>query len=187
MRTIDRWLLAAAIWSAVLIFSDFPDWGYQLSKWGLTSVAGIAAWHLWRAGARQSVIPLAATAAVFNPIAPISFDEDEWRLVDGLAAIAFLLYVKNIQVWISSHRRAVGAAIAVLSLAGLGVLWKEDRRKDQSRLRSEMQQRALQEEWKRRQAESEARRVAISKAQDEAAKQMRQKREWEDWKRRNNQ
>jgi hypothetical protein len=82
-----RWVCgAAATWCIVLALVEFDaGWVYQLSRWGLCAAAGWAAFTLrgWRRWA------LAVVAVLFNPIALIGFEEEEWRFVDWVSATAF--------------------------------------------------------------------------------------------------
>jgi hypothetical protein len=86
MRTV---FFAAAIWCFILGMTHFDeDWVYQLSSWAICGVAiyGIlklkGAWR-W---------PLAILAVLFNPIAPIHFDPEEWKSVDVLSSVVLFLY-----------------------------------------------------------------------------------------------
>lgn len=79
-------ILAAAIWCVVLATVRFHEYGiYQLSKWAITAVAIYAAVELpkvrWL---------LAAVAVAFNPIMPIRFSREAWRVVDVAAAGVFV-------------------------------------------------------------------------------------------------
>lgn len=116
--TRDRWLLAAAAWCAVLVFASFDSgWRYQLSQWSLTLAAiGFAA-SFWGEGVRHWIIPLVAVAVLFNPLAPISFHRDEWRIVDGVAAGIFLVYIRSFR---RSKAAVVGLTIfPLISLGGI--------------------------------------------------------------------
>lgn len=89
-----------AAWCVLLALSDFDgDWIYDLSKWGLCVGCSYIAHQFWKEGVRKLLIPMGILAIVFNPIAPIHFDSDEWQVVDWIAAGALLLYVKEIRAF----------------------------------------------------------------------------------------
>lgn len=90
-------LFSAAFWCGFLAFSDFQsEWPYQLSRWALCAIALWVGLKLWNQGMRLGLIPLAVAAVAFNPLAPIYFSEDEWKVVDWIGAFVFLGYVPKL-------------------------------------------------------------------------------------------
>ena len=71
-------LVAAGLWCAVLGTHDFyKDWVYQISRWGICGACFWRGGTLWNLGWRRSLLPLAAVAVLFNPLAPIDFSRSE--------------------------------------------------------------------------------------------------------------
>ncbi len=91
---------------ALVEFDD--DWPYQLSRWALC--AG-AAWSATQ-GAGWRRVGFAIMAVIYNPIAPISFD-DEWWIVNVLTAVFLCICT-------------AGARLAALQ-SGLKAVWNEVR------------------------------------------------------------
>lgn len=79
-------LIMAACWCVVLAITDFDSlWPYQLSRWALCLVAVYSCIKIdgWR-----QFLPI-ALIVVFNPLAPITFSENQWQIVDWVAFCAF--------------------------------------------------------------------------------------------------
>ena len=76
-------LLLAAAWCAVLgTVSFYSDWVYQLSRWGVCASAvygALGAKGAWR-------WPLWILAVIYNPIAPVHFEGDQWKVVNWLSS-----------------------------------------------------------------------------------------------------
>lgn len=83
----------AATWCAVLGIADFQFiWVYQISKWLLCGVAAFAAWKRFKSENKLQALAFSVLAILFNPISPISFSESEWKIIDFVAVIVFLLH-----------------------------------------------------------------------------------------------
>jgi MFS family permease len=84
-------------------FSDFDSvWVYDLAKWAVCSLSVYLGVYLWKRDLRRSLIPLAVVAVAFNPIAPVRFDDDAWKVVGWIAAGVFLGYAFNLG-WIGDR------------------------------------------------------------------------------------
>lgn len=82
-------LLGAGVWCAVLALVHFDHyWVYQLSRWGVCAAAVFGAVTL---AGKPWQWPLWALAVLFNPIAPIHFGRDVWQILDGVAALVFII------------------------------------------------------------------------------------------------
>ncbi|WP_367871025.1 DUF6804 family protein [Luteolibacter sp. Populi] len=89
-------LLALSCWCVVLSFCDFDKiWIYQLTRIGVTAAAVFLAIILrgWQMFAAILI------AVLFNPIAPIDFDNSAWTVVDLSAGMVFLI----LAFWPSPH------------------------------------------------------------------------------------
>lgn len=87
-------MLMTAAWCVSLALTDFSDeWVFQLSRWGVCAVCIWRGLALWKQGWRQMLIPLASVAVLFNPLAPIDFEERQWVKVDWIAAGVLTLYI----------------------------------------------------------------------------------------------
>jgi hypothetical protein len=83
-------LFSLAAWCVVLACVEFDSiWIYQLSRWAICSISAWAAYNQWRTRMRWNAALLALVAVLFNPISPISFDDDEWVVVDWITAAVF--------------------------------------------------------------------------------------------------
>lgn len=92
---------AMAAWCVVLAVMNFhSEWIYDLSKWAMCAGCLFYGRNLWKNGARRVLIPLGILTVVFNPIAPIRFSEDEWKVVDWIGAVAFMGYVPKVILFV---------------------------------------------------------------------------------------
>lgn len=111
-------MITAAIWCVVLGFSDFSGiWIYQLSRWALCAAAIWSGMQL-NGWARYLMF---ITAVVFNPLQPIRFEQNEWKIVDFVAALAFFVPLAREMKWIKSAWSNRGAVAIVLVLGGGGI------------------------------------------------------------------
>ena len=94
-------LLIVAAWCLVLALVEFHGiWVYQISRWGICAamvfeasrMPGNFRWPLW------------VLAVIYNPIAPIHFD-DGWTLVNWMSTAALLL------CWILQNRTMIAARL----------------------------------------------------------------------------
>lgn len=93
-------LLAACLWCGMLAVSDFgQEWIYQLSTWSLCAVASWSGIKFWNNGLRHWLFPLGFIGVIFNPIAPIRFDKEEWIIVDWIAACVFAAYIRTVYIY----------------------------------------------------------------------------------------
>lgn len=93
-RKFPAILAGSAVWCMVLALAEFNDqWIYDLSKWALCAGCLYQGYQFWHAGMRRAILPLGILAIIFNPIAPIHFEESEWVVVDWIAAVIFVAYL----------------------------------------------------------------------------------------------
>ena len=112
--------LAMSAWCVILALADFRnEWIYDLSKWALFATCLYQGYRFWQNGMRRGLVPLGILAVIFNPIAPIRFDEDEWRVVDWIAAVVFLFHVPKLREGIQRMR----ASQWILASLGVVALW----------------------------------------------------------------
>jgi hypothetical protein len=175
----DKWLIAAACWCMVLVLVELPnEWSYQLSRWALFLIAAGTGTLRWKNGVRTGTIPLVVLAVIFNPIAPISFKEDEWRVVDCIAAGVFMLHVARGREWLLARKQRI-IAITLLPLLVVGTVngWNH------YVLHCERQW--MLREARERQAETMAKQKADLILNDLAQKEEEARKAYQEWKRRN--
>lgn len=91
-------LLAAGL--LVLALARWPYGYYQLLRW---AVCGVGAWGVIEALAAERrgwATVFGALAVLFNPIAPIRFDRDTWRVLDVATAGVLALSIG----WVRGRR-----------------------------------------------------------------------------------
>ena len=141
--------LAMSAWCVVLALADFRnEWSYDLSKWALCGGCLYRGWLFWKAGMRRGLLPLGILAVIFNPFAPIRFDEEEWRIFDWIAAAVFFYYVPGLRARLINLRRhwlliglgvvAVWAAITFVNYVNrMSPMWKMQREARETRINDE--------------------------------------------------
>lgn len=76
--------------TAIIDF-DIPYWYYQLLRWAVCILAVLKAYNI-KDYRNTLFIIFCIIAILFNPIAPIYFDRDVWRVVDGITGGLFLFF-----------------------------------------------------------------------------------------------
>ena len=89
----------AIITSIILLITalfdiDAPYWYYQLLRWAVCIYALITAYKLKNRKTAKFIF-FCVIAVLFNPIAPVYFDKDLWRIIDGLTGAVFLFFLFN--------------------------------------------------------------------------------------------
>lgn len=119
-------LIAMAAWCAAPALSDYNrDWVYELSGWALCAGCLHAGFGYWKQGFRLGLVPFWILAVVFNPIAPIHFGHEAWRVVNWIAVATFLAPCVVSPEWAEKarrHRRVLARSLVIV-LAALGVGW----------------------------------------------------------------
>lgn len=114
---------AAGITALLLIAALFdPPYGfYDLLRLCVTAGSIYLATIMHREGRRSLVVLLIGAAILYNPVAKVDFEREEWFVVDLLAAVAFLV----LTIWRTpgglARRRAVAIAGGVGAL-GAGAI-----------------------------------------------------------------
>ena len=68
---------------------DVGYWYYQLLKWGVFACSVLSGYLNYQN--KKLLVTFLIIAILFNPIAPIYFSKEIWKIIDGVAAITFLI------------------------------------------------------------------------------------------------
>jgi hypothetical protein len=85
---IARWAVAGALFLAV---GQWPYSYYMVLRWAVCAIAIYGAVRAYKGGQHSWAVIMGALAVLFNPIAPLYFPRDAWRVLDFIAALIFLI------------------------------------------------------------------------------------------------
>jgi hypothetical protein len=85
----DFVLLGAAVLAFIAIF-DMSYSYYRLLRWTTCGVAIVSAVQLYRLSKISWVWALGILAVIFNPLTPLHFERDTWKVFDGAAGCLFI-------------------------------------------------------------------------------------------------
>ncbi len=88
-KTLRVWRIAAAA-ACLVALGDWPYAYYQLLRWLVAGVAGASAWAAFEQGRTSWAWTLVAVAVLFNPLVPVHFDRDAWRVLDPATAVLLI-------------------------------------------------------------------------------------------------
>lgn len=91
LQFVPTWVLLGASIFAFIAIADLPYGYYRLLRWTTCGVAIASAFQLSRFAHAGWVWALGILAALFNPLIPINFDRETWRIFDGAAGCLFLV------------------------------------------------------------------------------------------------
>jgi hypothetical protein len=89
-QIIPTWVLLGAAIFALIAIADLPYGYFRLLRWTTCGVAIASAVQLYRMSKIEWVWALGILAIIFNPLMPIHFDRNTWRIFDGVAGCLFL-------------------------------------------------------------------------------------------------
>ncbi len=89
-QIVPTWVLLGGSLFAFVAIADLPYGYYQLLRWTTCGVAIALAVQLYRTSHIGWVWALGILAVLFNPLIPIHFERETWRIFDGTAGFLFL-------------------------------------------------------------------------------------------------
>jgi len=89
-QLVPTWVLLGASIFAFIAIADLPYGYYRLLRWTTCGVAIASAVQLYRMPRIGWVWALGILAVLFNPLIPLHFDRDTWKIFDGAAGCLFL-------------------------------------------------------------------------------------------------
>ncbi|MBI2612869.1 hypothetical protein HYW59_03630 [Candidatus Kaiserbacteria bacterium] len=88
----DNWLKVLAILFALGALAPVPYFAYyQMMNWIVVGAALTTAWQAYKQKNNWLLWLFILVAVIFNPIAPLYFSADIWRIADIVAAILFII------------------------------------------------------------------------------------------------
>lgn len=90
IQIVPTWVLLGASFFAFIAIGDLPYGYYRLLRWTTCGVAIASAFQLSRFAHTGWVWALGILAALFNPLIPIHFERETWRIFDGVAGCFFI-------------------------------------------------------------------------------------------------
>lgn len=88
----NNWLKVLGILFALGALAPIPFYAYyQLMNWIVVGAALVTAWQAYRAKKDWVVWLFILVAVIFNPLAPLYFSADVWRIADIVAALLLVL------------------------------------------------------------------------------------------------
>src|SRR3990167_2032110 len=88
----DNWLKVIAIGLALGALAPVPYFAYfQLMNWIVIGAALMTALQAYKQNSAWIAWLFALVAVIFNPVAPLYFSPDVWRIADVTVAVLFIV------------------------------------------------------------------------------------------------
>ena len=89
-QIVPGWVLLATAVFAFVAMANLPYGYYRLLRWVVCAVAIASVIQLHRGQRPGWAWVLGAVAVLFNPLVPVPFGKETWRVFDCAAGVAFL-------------------------------------------------------------------------------------------------